>query len=206
MAGASSSAAIGPARPSPTRGAGGTPGSHARPGRHARGRNAGPLPRAGPYHHVRLPPVGRSRRAKAPGHQYRRGDGSYPPVLHRDTRRRDGARPPKSRAGRRTVAVPPVILSAIRSTSPPTLGKAQPRWSFTTPAGRPIWRGNLNQLLDWAAATNKIEKPGLHFHDLRHTGNTLAAQTGASTNDPDGAHGPRLTPSRDDLPARHLRG
>ena len=25
--------------------------------------------------------------------------------------------------------------------------------------------------------------PGLHFHDLRHTGNVLAAQTGASTRD-----------------------
>ena len=25
--------------------------------------------------------------------------------------------------------------------------------------------------------------PGLHFHDLRHTGNLLAAQTGASTKD-----------------------
>jgi hypothetical protein len=29
----------------------------------------------------------------------------------------------------------------------------------------------------------KLGKAGLHFHDLRHTGNTLAAQTGASTRD-----------------------
>ena len=29
----------------------------------------------------------------------------------------------------------------------------------------------------------KIGKPGLHFHDLRHTGNTLAASSGASTRD-----------------------
>ncbi len=28
-----------------------------------------------------------------------------------------------------------------------------------------------------------IGVPGLHFHDLRHTGNTLAAQTGASLKD-----------------------
>ena len=29
----------------------------------------------------------------------------------------------------------------------------------------------------------KIGAKGLHFHDLRHTGNLLAAQTGASTKD-----------------------
>ncbi|HVH21154.1 MAG TPA: site-specific integrase, partial [Pseudonocardia sp.] len=28
-----------------------------------------------------------------------------------------------------------------------------------------------------------IGTPGLHFHDLRHTGNHLAARTGASTRD-----------------------
>lgn len=28
-----------------------------------------------------------------------------------------------------------------------------------------------------------IGMPGLHFHDLRHTGNTLAAQNGASLRD-----------------------
>ena len=29
----------------------------------------------------------------------------------------------------------------------------------------------------------RLGAPGLHFHDLRHTGNLLAAQTGASTED-----------------------
>jgi integrase len=28
-----------------------------------------------------------------------------------------------------------------------------------------------------------IGAPGLHFHDLRHTGNHLAARTGATTKD-----------------------
>src|SRR6185436_3766213 len=54
---------------------------------------------------------------------------------------------------------------------------------FTTPTGRPIWRGNFNTMVNWSAAVEKLGKPGLHFHDLRHTGNTLAAQTGASTRD-----------------------
>lgn len=50
-------------------------------------------------------------------------------------------------------------------------------------SGRPIWRGNLNKLIDWKAAVGRIGQPHLHFHDLRHTGNTLAAPTGASTRD-----------------------
>ncbi|MEN3613282.1 tyrosine-type recombinase/integrase [Plantactinospora sp. ZYX-F-223] len=54
---------------------------------------------------------------------------------------------------------------------------------FTTENGRPIWRGNFNKLANWKAAVAKVGQPNLHFHDLRHTGNTLAAQTGASTRD-----------------------
>lgn len=33
----------------------------------------------------------------------------------------------------------------------------------------------------WNRARNAAGLPQLHFHDLRHTGNTLAASTGAST-------------------------
>ncbi|GAA4211191.1 hypothetical protein [Actinocatenispora rupis] len=47
---------------------------------------------------------------------------------------------------------------------------------FTGPKGAPIRRGNFNKL-----AT--LGKVGLHLHDLRHTGNTLAASTRASTRD-----------------------
>lgn len=91
--------------------------------------------------------------------------------------------PPKSRAGRRKVSIPPAILSAIREHLANHVGEDPTSLVFTTPAGRPIWRGNLNKLLDWSTAVEKLNKPGLHFHDLRHTGNTLAAQTGASTRD-----------------------
>ncbi len=34
--------------------------------------------------------------------------------------------------------------------------------------------------LEWSDAVTAIGATGLHFHDLRHTGNTLAAATGAS--------------------------
>ena len=33
----------------------------------------------------------------------------------------------------------------------------------------------------WRRATSSVGITGLRFHDLRHTGNTLAAATGAST-------------------------
>ncbi|MGN9916362.1 tyrosine-type recombinase/integrase [Micromonospora palomenae] len=54
---------------------------------------------------------------------------------------------------------------------------------FTTPSGRPVWRGNLNKVIGWSAVFGKLGVPGLHFHDLRHTGTTIAARTGASTRD-----------------------
>jgi len=38
-------------------------------------------------------------------------------------------------------------------------------------------------MVGWAEIVESMGKVGLHFHDLRHTGNTLAAQSGASTRD-----------------------
>ncbi|MGW1774243.1 tyrosine-type recombinase/integrase [Streptomyces sp. NPDC002104] len=40
-------------------------------------------------------------------------------------------------------------------------------------------RNHFNRL--WHKACREAGVKGLHFHDLRHTGNTLAASTGAST-------------------------
>ncbi|WP_405531306.1 tyrosine-type recombinase/integrase [Streptomyces avidinii] len=40
-------------------------------------------------------------------------------------------------------------------------------------------RNHFNRL--WHKACREAGIKGLHFHDLRHTGNTLAASTGAST-------------------------
>jgi integrase len=50
-------------------------------------------------------------------------------------------------------------------------------------AGRPIWRGNFNKIVNWLATVTAIGVPGLHFHDLRHFGNVQAAGTGASLRD-----------------------
>jgi integrase len=48
---------------------------------------------------------------------------------------------------------------------------------------RVMRRGNFRKASGWSAAVAAIGLPGLHFHDLRHTGNTLAAQDGVSLAD-----------------------
>jgi integrase len=44
-------------------------------------------------------------------------------------------------------------------------------------------RSNFNRVAGWPGAVKALGVHGLHFHDLRHTGNTLAASTGASLRD-----------------------
>ncbi|WFE95628.1 site-specific integrase [Micromonospora sp. WMMD987] len=91
--------------------------------------------------------------------------------------------PPKSRAGRRTITLPPAVIAVVRDHLAAEVDDNPEALVFTTESGRPIWRGNLNKLIGWKANVSRIGQPNLHFHDLRHTGNTLAAQTGASTRD-----------------------
>jgi len=91
--------------------------------------------------------------------------------------------PPKSKAGLRRVSIPAVIVPQLRDHLRDHVGADPDALVFTGPSGQPIWRGNFNKLVRWAEATAAIKRPGLHFHDLRHTGNTLAAQTGPSLRD-----------------------
>jgi hypothetical protein len=91
--------------------------------------------------------------------------------------------PPKSRAGRRVVSLPAPVVDALRDHLAQHVGDDQEAFVFTGPSGRLLWRGNFNQLVGWRATVGKIGKPGLHFHDLRRTGNTLAAATGTSLRD-----------------------
>jgi integrase len=54
---------------------------------------------------------------------------------------------------------------------------------FTGANGGVLRRGNFRRASRWAEAVAALGAPGLHFHDLRHTGNTIAAQSGASLRD-----------------------
>jgi integrase len=63
------------------------------------------------------------------------------------------------------------------------VGPASDALVFTGPKGGALWRAHFNNLTKWPETVRKLGAPGLHFHDLRHTGNLFAAQTGASTRD-----------------------
>ena len=90
---------------------------------------------------------------------------------------------PKSRAGVRTVSVPEAIRADIVKHLMAYVDDGPDALVFTGPKGGPLRRAHFNNLTHWVETVKKIGAPGLHFHDLRHTGNHLAARTGATTKD-----------------------
>ena len=136
-------------------------------------------------HDLRVPALGRDHRSDPtrcrPGHRH----GQRPHRLRRTRDRSPGTRAaeitrecPSRRpapAGRRTAAGTPGRLRRRRT--PDAL-------VFTGPSGRPLRRSNFNKQVRWEQARATLGVPNLHLHDLRHTGNTLAAATpGTSTRD-----------------------
>jgi integrase len=91
--------------------------------------------------------------------------------------------PPKSRAGIRAVALPAMVTPYLVAHLDMYVDADPEALVFTGPKGAPIRRGNFNPLVGWGKKVAELGVPGLHFHDLRHTGNTLAAGAGASTKD-----------------------
>jgi integrase len=85
--------------------------------------------------------------------------------------------PPKSAAGRRDVAIPEAIVPELRSHLDEWSQAGADGRVFVGPKGATPRRSNFQAT--WSKAVEKAGVPGLHFHDLRHTGNTLAAE-GAS--------------------------
>ena len=96
----------------------------------------------------------------------------------------DGRRvagPPKSSAGVRTVALPAVLVQVVGEhlAEFPASGE---ELIFRGPLGAPLRRNNFHRSVDWSNLVVNAGLPaGFHFHDLRHTGNNLAAASGAST-------------------------
>lgn len=86
---------------------------------------------------------------------------------------------PKTAAGRRTIVMPshvfPVLIEHLdRFTEPDPDALV-----FTGERGGPLRPHVLQK--HWARARLAAGRPDLHLHDLRHTGNSWAAATGAST-------------------------
>jgi integrase len=88
--------------------------------------------------------------------------------------------PPKTKAGIRKVFVPPHVVPALaRHLEHFSGGPAPSDLVFTGTQRQQVRRGSLYTA--WKRATEAAGMDGVRIHDLRHTGATLAAATGAST-------------------------
>ena len=80
---------------------------------------------------------------------------------------------PKSEAGRRTITIPSNVLGPLEH--------HLDHFTEADPDAYVLPMGNKVITRWWGRARLTIGRPDLRFHDLRHTGLTLAAATGAST-------------------------
>jgi integrase len=110
--------------------------------------------------------------------------------------------PPKSEAGTRVVGIPRSILPALREHLATYVKVDQDALVFPGGKGGPMRRSGFNRASAWPEAVRAIGVPNLHFHDLRHTGNMFAAESGRRPQRPDGSDGSRQRPCGHDLPAQ----
>jgi integrase len=85
--------------------------------------------------------------------------------------------PPKSDAGRRTVALPVEASEVVAEHLARFTAPEPSAWVFTGEKGGPLREGVWQH--EWGRAREVVGLPDLHFHDLRHVAATLAAATGA---------------------------
>ncbi|MGC4788724.1 tyrosine-type recombinase/integrase [Micromonospora sp. DT178] len=85
---------------------------------------------------------------------------------------------PKSEAGKRTISIPPHVAPLIRLHLDEYAGTDR---LFVSRDGTPLRGNTLYQA--FVRARKQVGLDDLTFHDLRHTGQTLAAQTGATLAD-----------------------
>lgn len=88
--------------------------------------------------------------------------------------------PPKNN-GVRVVTLPEVLIQELRQHLL-HVSADEDSLMFTGERGATPRRGNWRANVGWRDAVRAAGLPeGFHFHDLRHTGNHLVAQSGAST-------------------------
>ncbi|MPZ83419.1 MAG: tyrosine-type recombinase/integrase [Actinophytocola sp.] len=92
------------------------------------------------------------------------------------------AGPTKSAAGFRTVALPELIVDDLTDHLDRFVESGDAALVFVGEKGAMLRRGNWRRSVRWPESVKAAGLPeGFHFHDLRHTGNHLAASAGAST-------------------------
>jgi integrase len=85
---------------------------------------------------------------------------------------------PKSEAGKRTVAMPPHLLPAVKEHLREHVPASRDALLFAAKHGGHLAPASVYRW--WYPARDAAGRPDLRFHDLRHTGAVLAAATGAT--------------------------
>lgn len=86
--------------------------------------------------------------------------------------------PPKSDAGKRTVVLPPSVLPGIKAHLDEFTAPGDDSLVFAGPKNGQLRRPNFSST--WRDAITAAGLTGIHFHDLRHTGNQITAESGAT--------------------------
>jgi integrase len=105
-------------------------------------------------------------------------------VIQSQAERRQGrllTKDPKSAAGARIVSIPSALLPELRSHVQWFAESSKNGHVFIGPKGGKLLRRNFRRLWAQALQAVHLDPASVHFHDLRHTGNHLAAATGATT-------------------------
>lgn len=87
--------------------------------------------------------------------------------------------PPKTDAGRRTLAIPASLIPEIEAHLHAYAQEGDDGYVLTGQTGVPLGPHVLHAA--WDKARKEVGVEHLHFHDLRHLAGTLAASTGAGT-------------------------
>ena len=85
---------------------------------------------------------------------------------------------PKTEAGRRRVHLPETVMHVLAAHMEKYVGASPESLIFCTSHGTPLHSSNRTAIFRRAALA--AGRPDMRFHDLRHSGATLAAQHGAS--------------------------
>jgi integrase len=86
---------------------------------------------------------------------------------------------PKTDAGIRDVSIPPHCIPVLKQHLREHVGAGRDALLFPAPTGGHL-RSDSRMHVEFRAAREAAGRPDLRFHDLRHTGATLAAATGAT--------------------------
>jgi len=87
--------------------------------------------------------------------------------------------PPKTEEGRRTVQIPANVIPVLVDPMGRFAGAGRGGWLFPGQDSSVVTARTLDR--QWTRAREVIRRPDIRFHDLRHTGLTMVALTGATT-------------------------